>query len=66
MLEILESYGSFSDQCNLLQSFLSMPQLKQHTEHLQIGNPEDTIKIKSFDNLATMMSHTSSQKKRKH
>ena len=50
-------------QCNLLDSFMSMPQLKEHREKLQLNKEYDELKIKSFDNLAKTVSHTSAKKK---
>ena len=63
MWKLLESSGSFCVQCKLLDSFLSMPQLKEHREKLQLNKEYDELKIKSFDNLAKIVSHTSAKKK---
>ena len=58
------SAGNFEKQCYLLKSFLSSPELKEHVKMLRIYQPEDEMKIKSFDNLAKVM-YLSSPKKKK-
>ena len=62
MLTMLQSSGSCSIQCKVLSEFLSMPQLKEHIEKLNIQNKYYELKSKSFDNLAKMISHTSVKK----
>ena len=57
------SIDSFSDQCSALKPFLYLPQLKEHVKELQIDQIEERIKIESFDNLAEIMSYSSSKKK---
>ena len=63
MIQTLLSSGNFDDQCYLLKSFLSSTELKQHVLKLRIYQPEDEMKIKSFDNLAKVMSLSSPKKK---
>jgi hypothetical protein len=64
LIQTLISAGNFEKQCYLLKSFLSSPELKEHVQKLRIYQPEDEMKIKSFDNLAKVMSLSSPKKKR--
>ena len=64
LIQTLISSGNFDDQCYLLKSFLSSPELKEHVHKLRIYQPEDEMKIESFDNLAKVMSLSSPKKKR--
>ena len=64
LIQTLISVGNFEKQCDLLKSFLSSPELKEHVKMLRIYQPEDEMKIKSFDNLAKVMSLSSPKKKK--
>ncbi len=63
LVDTILSFGNFEDQCSLLESFLHASQLKDHFKKLQIMNPDDKVKIDSFNNLAHIMSHSSPTKK---
>jgi len=64
LIQTLISAGNFEKQCDLLKSFLSSPELKEHVKMLRIYQPEDEMKIESFDNLAKVMSLSSPKKKK--
>jgi hypothetical protein len=64
LIQTLISVGNVEKQCYLPKSFLSSPELKEHVQKLRTYQPEDEIKIKSFDNLAKIMSLSSPKKKR--
>ena len=63
MIKTLLSGGNFEDQCGILKSFLMDSQLKEHAKKLNIFNARDTFKIETFDNIASIMSHSSPNKK---
>ena len=63
IISSLTSFGTFPQQCSLLKSVLSSPELEMHVNELKIQNSEDQVKIESFDHLAKCLSFSSSKKK---